>query len=45
MAATNGTAKEKFNRVYLTYNPNRYQGPDTQVVDTVVRPIPEKENG
>ena len=45
MAVPNGTPKERFNRKYLAYNPNRYKGPTTEVLDTVLKPIPSKDNG
>ena len=45
MATPNGTSKVKFNRKYLAYNPNNYTGPPTEVLDTVLKPIPPKDNG
>ena len=40
MAVPNGTPKYKFNRIYMAYNPNNYAGPPTQILDTIVKPIP-----
>ena len=44
MAVPDGTPKLKFNRKYLAYNPQRYLGPPTEVLDTVLKPIPPKED-
>ena len=44
--ATEGKRKEKFTRIYYGWNPNRYVGPTTNILDTVLKPIPEtKSNG
>ena len=45
MPDPNGTAKTKFTRKYYTYNPNVYQGPPTEVLDTVLKVVPKEENG
>jgi len=44
MAETNERVKLKFNRTYETYNANRYIGPNTEIYDTVLKPIQEKED-
>ena len=38
--AVHGEKKEKFNRIYMGYNPNAFVGPPTNIRDTVVRPVP-----
>ena len=43
-APANGTPKQKFNRKYLAYNPNRYSGPTTQIHDTVLKLVPEDKD-
>ena len=33
--------KIKFNRTYIPYNPEVFKGPQTQILDTVVKPVEE----
>ena len=40
--AAEGTRKKVFNREYLVWNPDRYTGPNTSILDTVVKPVPAK---
>ena len=40
---TEGQRKTKFGREYYTWNPDKYHGPLTSVNDTVLKPIPRKE--
>ena len=40
----NGFPKVKFNRKYMAYNPERYMGPQTEILDTVLKPLPPKED-
>ena len=39
-----GTAKDSFDREYLSYNPNPTEGPATYVVSTVLKPVSTPEN-
>ena len=39
--AQEGQQKIKFDRRYTGYNPNRYAGPTTLVLDTIVKPTLE----
>ena len=39
MAQTKGPEKVKFTRKYMGYNPNIYIGPDTEILDTVLKPV------
>jgi len=43
MMAVEGQKKRKFDRVYMGYNPNKIKGPTVNIVDTVVKPIPNPE--
>ena len=45
MVVPDGRPKYKFNRKYLAYNPERYAGPTTEVLDTVLKPVAPKEDG
>lgn len=36
--ANTGQSKEKFDRTYRTYNPAPTQGPNTEVVATILKP-------
>ena len=41
--ATENQKKVKFDRVYHGYNPQKFKGPTTLIVDTVVLPVKSKE--
>ena len=38
-------SKIKFNRKYYEYNPSVYQGPSTEILDTIVKPTLESYDG
>ena len=44
MSVPKGRPKIKFGRYYYAYNPNVYQGPLTEVLDTVLTPKPPEED-
>lgn len=37
--ATEGERKRKFDRVYYAWNPNRYEGPITNTLDIILKPV------
>ena len=39
-----GSTKRKFKRSWLAYNPARYEGPATLILDTVLKPVAPKED-
>ena len=41
--AQDGKPKAAFDRKYMGWNPNKYQGPATLILDTVVKGIPKKD--
>lgn len=41
--ATENQKKVNFDRIYYGYNPQKFKGPTTLVVDTVVLPIKNQE--
>ena len=43
MMAVEGQKKRKFDRIYMGYNPNKMKGPAVNIVDTVVKTIPNPE--
>ena len=38
-AQSKGPEKVKFTRKYMGYNPSVYAGPNTQILDTVLKPV------
>ena len=43
--AQDGQAKIKFDRRYIGFNPNKYTGPTTLNLDTIVKPTLESYDG
>ena len=39
----NDKPKEAFGRKYMGWNPDKYEGPTTLILDTVVKGIPKKD--
>ena len=42
--AVEGQYKWKFKRQYRGFNPDKFSGPTTEILDTVVKPLPPKED-
>ena len=42
--AAEGFYKWKFTRKYRGFNPDKYKGPTTEILDTVLKTVPPKED-
>ena len=41
--AVEGQYKEKFGRKYRGFNPDKYKGPTTEILATVLKPVAAKD--
>ena len=44
MMIPEGQYKRKYGRLYRGWNPAKFDGPTTAILDTVLKPVPPKED-